>query len=122
MMKITNNYSAVIVLPPNEPVLKGQSINYPNWDTIKDMANIAWYVEKGFLMVEDSGDDDESEEESDDSEVEEEESEEEQEEESAADEKTQLIADLAELGVEVDGRTGVKKLRAMLEEKLAEAE
>ena len=111
-MKITNKYTATVILPPNEPVHRGQSINYQNWDAIKDMPNIAWYVEKGLLMVEDAdyshADDDKQDSEEDA--------------ESEPDEKTKLIADLAELGVDVDGRTGLKKLRALLEEKLAEQE
>ena len=129
MMKITNNYTATVILPPNDPVHRGHSINYPNWDAIKDMPNIAWYVEKGLLLVEDAeypdadadSDEDQGSDEEDSAEDEQEEDSEEDAE-SEPDEKTKLIADLAGLGVEVDGRTGLKKLRALLEEKLAEQE
>lgn len=124
-MKITNKYTATVILPPNEPVHRGQSINYQNWDAIKDMPNIAWYVENGLLVVEDAEyvaepTQAEIEDALDELSDSEEEDDGEEEPESEPNEKTKLIADLAELGVEVDGRTGLKKLRAMLDEKLAE--
>lgn len=131
-MKITNKFHSPLTLPTNVAIPIGATVEYHDWDKIKDMQNIAWYVENGHLLIEDgegeqedeSSNDPESNEVDEAAEDQHEESDEdvgeEEEGDEPADEKAALIASLAELGVEVDGRTGVKKLRAMLDEALAQ--
>lgn len=121
-MNITNNYSAVIVLPPDIGIAIGGSVEYPNWDAIKDMPNIAWHVEVGNLSVDESDVEESEEDSSDESESEagEEEEDEESETEMTEDEhKEALIAQLAEFDIKADKRSSVETLQQKLDEALA---
>lgn len=95
-MKITNNYHSVIILPRNVGIAIGASVDYPEWNKIKDMPNIKWYVDNGHLSVE-AGETVQDE----------------------ADDKDSLIEQLAELGIKADKRYSVEKLQEKLDEALA---
>lgn len=94
-MKITNHFHSVIVLPQGVGIAIGATVDYPEWNKIKDMPNISWYVDNGHLTVEgvaevdqDAGKDD-------------------------------LIAQLKEMGIKADKRSSVESLQEKLDEALA---
>lgn len=108
-MKVTNNTRVTLGLPQAGPVEPGQSIDIP--DSVAQNRIVSVWIGKGMLTVNGKAKasaakpEDPAKGEADE-----------------GDEKDQIIAELAELGITRDKRTSLPNLRTTLEEAKADAE
>lgn len=98
-MNVTNTHKTTLVLPNGQHLNPGQATAVRGWDGMKKNAVVAAWLRKGILV------------ESEPAPVAT----------SSADEKEELIARLAALGVKADKRKTVEKLQAMVVEAEAAA-
>lgn len=121
MTNVTNNYNRNLCLPNGVVIDSGKSSDVQGWDKLSKHKVVAKWLESGVLSAGKSSKKDEPEvvEDVQLTEQEPEEAADEVNEPSEDEQKEELIAQLAELGVKADKRSSVEKLQEKLEEALA---
>lgn len=111
MTNVTNNYNRNLGLPNGVVIAAGESADVSGWDKLSKHNVVAKWLESGVLSTGKSSKKDEPEVVEDVQLTEQEQDED--------DQKEDLIAQLAELGVKADKRSSVEKLQEKLDEALA---